>query len=118
MLAKSRAGDIDAYERILQVVERKVAEGLLEYERTDGASVAEPPREGEDLPEDESSAGTMARCRRPWWVAQPIIRPLPSEAMKKGAVRPKKKDQEKAASEREEKEKADDIKARDAAVAG
>ncbi|KAH6998740.1 dihydrouridine synthase-domain-containing protein [Ilyonectria sp. MPI-CAGE-AT-0026] len=92
MLAKSRAGDIDAYERVLEAVERKVAEGLIEYERTDGASIAEPPREGEDLPEEESSAATMARCRRPWWVTQAIIRPLPSEALKKGAITLSKKD--------------------------
>lgn len=108
MLARSRAGDIEAYERILGEVELKVAEGLLEYERTDGESAVEAAREGEDLPEDVSSAGTMKRCGRPWWVAQPIIRPLPSEALAKGAVRLKKKDQE----------KADEIKARDEGVAG
>ncbi|KAF7550427.1 hypothetical protein G7046_g8016 [Stylonectria norvegica] len=100
MLAKSRSGDMSAYELVLAAVEREVAQGLLEYERTDGASVAEEPREGEDLPEEESSAGTMRRCRRPWWVVQPIIRPLPIEALKKGAVRLKKKDRERV--EREE----------------
>ncbi|CRK17890.1 hypothetical protein BN1708_012165, partial [Verticillium longisporum] len=36
MLAKARSGDLEAYEAILAAVERKVAEGLLEYERTDG----------------------------------------------------------------------------------
>ncbi|KAI5465563.1 dihydrouridine synthase-domain-containing protein [Mariannaea sp. PMI_226] len=125
LLAKTRAGDLEAYEKILLVVERKVAEGMLEYERTDGASVVVPPREGEDLPPDVSSAGTMARCRRPWWVVQPIIRPLPSEAMKKGAISMKKKDKAKAAApgiieqaKREEEERTDDIKARDEAVAG
>ncbi|KPM37773.1 hypothetical protein AK830_g8806 [Neonectria ditissima] len=135
MLAKGRAGDIDGLERILAAVERKVAEGLLEYERTDGANVAEPPREGEDLPEDESSAGTMLRCRRPWWVAQAIIRPLPSEALKKGALTMSKKGKgqgkEKAEKDvarkagavleeikAEEQGKKDDIKARDEAVAG
>ncbi|KAH7170310.1 dihydrouridine synthase-domain-containing protein [Dactylonectria macrodidyma] len=92
MLAKSRAGDIEAYEGVLEAVERKVAEGLLEYERTGGASVVRPPREGEDLPEEESSAATMARCGRPWWVVQAIIRPLPSEALKKGAITLSKKD--------------------------
>ncbi|CAM1505405.1 Fc.00g110420.m01.CDS01 [Cosmosporella sp. VM-42] len=60
-LAKSRAGDMEAYERILAAVERKVAEGLLEYERTSGESMAEEPVEGEDPPEEESSVGTIRR---------------------------------------------------------
>ncbi|EEY22771.1 tRNA-dihydrouridine synthase [Verticillium alfalfae VaMs.102] len=41
MLAKARSGDLEAYEAILAAVERKVAEGLLEYERTDGKMFAE-----------------------------------------------------------------------------
>ncbi|KAF5027253.1 hypothetical protein F66182_669 [Fusarium sp. NRRL 66182] len=121
MLAKSRLGDMDAYERVLAAVERKVAEGLIEYERTNGESVAEAPlAEGEeDPPEDESSAGTQRRCKKPWWVTQPIIRPLPSEALKKGAITLSKKEKEKTQEKRqEEKEKTDDIKARDEAVAG
>ncbi|KAF4460872.1 tRNA-dihydrouridine synthase 1 [Fusarium albosuccineum] len=119
MLAKSRNGDMDAYERVLLAVERKVAEGLIEYERTDGQNVAETPlAEGEeDPPEDESSVGTQRRCRRPWWVVQPIIRPLPNEALKKGAITLSKKDRGKAAKE-EENGKQEDIKARDQAVAG
>ncbi|KAM5357641.1 hypothetical protein ACJZ2D_016065 [Fusarium nematophilum] len=118
MLAKSRAGDMEAYERVLAAVERKVAEGLLEYERTDGQNVVEAPlAEGEeDPPEDESSAGTQRRCRRPWWVVQPIIRPLPNEALKKGAITLSKKERGKATQE--EKGKREDIKARDEAVAG
>lgn len=117
MLAKSRLGDMDAYERILTAVERKVAEGLIEYERTNGENVAETPlAEGEeDPPETESSAGAQRRCRRPWWVVQPIIRPLPSEAFKKGALTLSKKDKEKKA---EEEGKKEDLKARDEAVAG
>ncbi|KAH7023696.1 hypothetical protein EDB80DRAFT_558582 [Ilyonectria destructans] len=128
MLAKSRAGDIDAYERVLEAVERKVAEGLIEYERTDGASIAEPPREGEDLPEEESSAATMARCRRPWWVTQAIIRPLPSEALKKGAITLSKKDRVKPETGKDgvkqdgetkagEQEKKQDTKAKNEAAA-
>jgi tRNA-dihydrouridine synthase 1 len=44
---------------------------------------------------DESSAGTIRKCKRPWWVAQPIIRPLPSEALAKGALTMSKKDKAK-----------------------
>jgi tRNA-dihydrouridine synthase 1 len=125
---------LEAYERVLAAVERKVAEGLIEYERTNGESVAEPPlAEGEqDPPEDESSVGTQRRCRLPWFCVQPIIRPLPTEALKNGAItlskkgRGKtqemtqgKKTQEKEQEERqEEKGKEEDIKARDEAVAG
>ncbi|RSL54157.1 hypothetical protein CEP54_010026 [Fusarium duplospermum] len=122
MLAKSRAGDMDAYERVLAAVELKVAEGLLEYERTNGENVADPTplAEGEvDPPEEESSVGTQRRCRRPWWVVQPIIRPLPNEALKKGAITLSKKEKGKTKEKKEEeKGKQEDIKARDEALAG
>jgi tRNA-dihydrouridine synthase 1 len=69
---------------------------MLEYERTGGASLAEYLKiegpEGEDAMDDtETSARTARRVRRPWWVAQPIVRPLPREAMAKGALKEKKK---------------------------
>ncbi|RSM13734.1 hypothetical protein CEP52_001818 [Fusarium oligoseptatum] len=122
MLAKSRAGDMEAYERVLAAVELKVAEGLLEYERTNGENVADPTplAEGEvDPPEEESSVGTQRRCRRPWWVVQPIIRPLPNEALKKGAITLSKKEKGKVKEKKEEeKGKQEDIKARDEALAG
>ncbi|RGP59290.1 trna-dihydrouridine synthase 1 [Fusarium sporotrichioides] len=125
MLGKSRAGDIEAYERVLAAVERKVAEELLEYERTNGESIAETPlAEGEeDPPETESSKGTQRRCKRPVWVVQPIIRPLPNEALKKGALTMSKKDKAKSQEKKqeetqEEKGKQEDIKAKDEALAG
>ncbi|KAM0290907.1 hypothetical protein ACHAO9_004434 [Fusarium lateritium] len=133
MLAKSRSGDLEAYERVLAAVERKVAEGLIEYERTNGESVAEPPlAEGEQDPaEDESSVGTQRRCRLPWFCVQPIIRPLPTEALKNGAITLSKKgrgktqemtqgktQEKKEEEKREEKGKEEDIKTRDEAVAG
>lgn len=127
MLAKSRSGDMDSYEAILLAVERKVAEGLVEYERTNGESIAEEPFEGEDPPEEESSRGTIRRCKRPWWVVQPIIRPLPSEALKKGAITLKRKDREEAKNgdgekreeeKRVEEGKTEEIKQRDELVAG
>lgn len=154
-LAKSRLGDISVYENILDVVERKVAEGLLEYEKTDGKSVEEgdgarngaydkgsrgegvvapPPSVAEhqkhcsSAPADESttikaaasdmevaaeeeevqeeddpdsSVATVRRCKRPWWIAQPIIRPLPKEALAKGAISLSKKDMLKMAAEQD-----------------
>ncbi|KAL7950422.1 dihydrouridine synthase domain-containing protein [Trichoderma barbatum] len=95
MLARARKDGIDGYERVLAAVEKRVAEGLLEYEQTDGRSFEEEldkigERAIEGVPEEESSIGTIKRCKRPWWVAQPIIRPLPSEALAKGAISLKK----------------------------
>ncbi|TFB06299.1 tRNA-dihydrouridine [Trichoderma ghanense] len=96
MLARARRDGMAGYERVLDAVERRVAEGLLEYERTGGRSFDEEmertiaERTIEGVPEEESSVGTLKRCKRPWWVAQPIIRPLPSEALAKGAISLKK----------------------------
>lgn len=131
-LAKSRLGDIAVYENILSTVEKKVAEGLLEYERTGGKSVEDDGRNGayekgsraanaynagvaataapaEDSVKDEaeeavvddplSSVATVKRCKRPWWVAQPIVRPLPAEALAKGAISLGKKEKKKAGAE-------------------
>ncbi|KAK3333108.1 dihydrouridine synthase-like protein [Cercophora scortea] len=95
-LGRARMGDISTYEAILAMVERRVAQGLLEYERTDGKSVEDTKevevQEGEEEEEDdpESSVRAVRECKRPWWVIQPIIRPLPKEALAKGAVQVKK----------------------------
>lgn len=105
-LARVRAGDLPTYEIILSMVEYKVARGLIDYERTDGASIAEyltvgPVPDGID--ESESSIPALRRCKRPWWVVQPIIRPLPKEAMAKGAIQEsKKKKKQKAKAAKEE----------------
>lgn len=34
---------------------------------------------------DHSSVETIMECLRPWWVAQPYVRPLPKEALAKGS---------------------------------
>lgn len=114
LLARARLGSgyLPYLERILDMVERRVAEGMLEYERTGGRSYEEEPLPAakvKQLPkellagEDEAGAGaaaaaavvessleTVKRCRRPWWVVQPIVRPLPAEAAAKGAITLKK----------------------------
>ncbi|KAH7328556.1 hypothetical protein B0I35DRAFT_403901 [Stachybotrys elegans] len=103
MLSRGRKDGLEDYESVLAAVERKVAEGLLEYERTEGRSFEEEMealRQRDDgLPAEESSLGAVRRCKLPWWVVQPIIRPLPKEALAKGAVRMSKKDMKKKAEE-------------------
>ncbi|KAL2188853.1 FMN-linked oxidoreductase [Thermothelomyces heterothallicus CBS 203.75] len=109
-LAKTRLGEMDMYEAIYKMVEKKVAEGLLEYERTGGKSVEEdtPPPLGEGEEDDpDSSARAVRECKRPWWVVQPIVRPLPKEALARGAVQMSKKERKRMAAELEEKEEAD-----------
>ncbi|KAI2616670.1 FMN-linked oxidoreductase [Hypomontagnella submonticulosa] len=119
-LARCHAGDVPAVEKILDMVELRVAEGLIEYEKTGGKSVEEPeleptpqtteesdaPAEGskpEEDPEDadydpESSAAAVRRCKRPWWVTQPIVRPLPKEALANGSISLSKKEKKKQES--------------------
>lgn len=109
-LAKSRVGDIAAFENVLSLVEKAVKEGLLAYEKEHGEPSDEPSAEpvaseaapDEDLDPYESSLATVARCKRPWWVCQPYVRPLPKEAIGKGAITISKKERR-----RLEKEEAD-----------
>lgn len=104
-LARARAGDMDKLEKILDMVERKVAEGLLEYEKTGESGVEEtaPVDEDDDYYDPDSSEKAVRVCKRPWWVAQPIIRPVPKEAMAKGAIQPKR---EKGAPRNKQKREA------------
>ncbi|KAH8815670.1 dihydrouridine synthase-domain-containing protein [Xylogone sp. PMI_703] len=107
-LSRARAGDIEAFENILQMVEKVVAAGLKEYVETDGKAIEEEMENDLKLIEsklrgegnangvepDEKSEGslqTVRECRRPWWVAQPYVRPLPSEALLKGSMTLSKK---------------------------
>jgi tRNA-dihydrouridine synthase 1 len=127
-LARARPGDVPAFEDVLDMVERRVAEGLIEYEKTGGKSVEEPEpqapaetstenkppvaavedsKNGEQQQQQpydpESSVATVKTCKRPWWVAQPIVRPLPKEALAKGALSLSKKDKRKLEEEAGEK---------------
>ncbi|KAI0526549.1 dihydrouridine synthase-domain-containing protein [Xylaria bambusicola] len=118
-LARTNPGDINGIEKVLNMVERRVAQGLIDYERTDGKSLDEEPvlkskPQDKGLPEEditnddidpeddpESSVATVRACKRPWWITQPIIRPLPKEALAKGSIRLSKKDQKRQAKEQE-----------------
>ncbi|KAF2815866.1 FMN-linked oxidoreductase [Mytilinidion resinicola] len=119
-LARSRAGDVEAYENVLALVEEAVKQGLLEYEREQGGkekvqekrTVEKKEEAGEKingrpkkLDPYESSLLAVERCKRPWWICQPYVRPLPNEALEKGAMTLSKK--ERMALEKVEKEVKD-----------
>jgi tRNA-dihydrouridine synthase 1 len=116
-LARCKAGDIAAFEAVLQMVEAVTRNALAEYEATDGKSIEadfrDPPaaaaapaveKDGSnDVALDESSIQTVRVCKRPWWICQPYVRPLPAEALKKGALHLSKKELAKIAAEEEQK---------------
>lgn len=99
-LARSRAGDIAAFENVLTLVEKATREGLLDYEAH--------PEKYEELLEStndtqvenseaqraahDSSVAAVRSCKRPWWVCQSYVRPLPKEALEKGSLTLSKKE--------------------------
>ena len=110
-LARSRAGDIEAFEHVLALVEEAVREGLdEEYANSKKAWNDRLPALGSsDITENVnkqtayifdtySSEKVRERCRRPFWVCQPHIRPSPEEAFKIGAMTVSSKDKTTAAT--------------------
>jgi tRNA-dihydrouridine synthase 1 len=119
-LSKCRSGDVAAFENVLKMVEVVMKDALIEYESTDGKSMEEylssdeRPKttdtvllSPEDNEEYQSSVRTVKECKRPWWVCQPYVRPLPSEAFQKGSLTLSKKDLAKLPEE--ERKKIQDI---------
>ena len=114
-LARSRVGDISAFENVLTLTEKAVKQGITQYEADQTAnksSIAPDPIDQEEEEEEEeeeeaptppaepldpyeSSLATVARCKRPYWVCQPYVRPLPKEAMEKGSLTMSKKEKRK-----------------------
>ena len=95
-LAKCRAGDIRAFEYVLRLTEAAVKEGLLDYasnpakyEENEAFTIEEA---NDSAGQDESSVATVRGCKRPWWVCQPYVRPLPKEALEKGSLTMSKKE--------------------------
>ncbi|KAI4604908.1 hypothetical protein J4E80_010836 [Alternaria sp. BMP 0032] len=117
-LARSRTGDIEAFENVLRLVEGAVREGIVGYEEEHANDSAEPTstttvkEEGDDAKEEEeldpyeSSLATVARVKRPYWVCQPYVRPLPKEALEKGSMTVSKKERKRLEEEKERAEKA------------
>ncbi|RDW84707.1 hypothetical protein BP6252_02297 [Coleophoma cylindrospora] len=132
-LAKCRAGDVAAFENVLQMVEKAVRLGLQEYEATNGESYTQElendarlaklkeasataaedgEKDGEIDEEYAKSLEVVKACKRPWWIVQPYVRPLAKEALMKGSLTLSKKEKAKL---REEEIQA---KKEDAALAG
>ena len=104
-LARCRAGDIAAFENVLSLVERAVREGLLDFElnpaRYEQSDSGEEQREDAEKHE-ESSLAVVRACKRPWWVCQPYVRPLPKEALQKGSLTLSKKERQKLEEQQRE----------------
>jgi tRNA-dihydrouridine synthase 1 len=117
-LARSRTGDIDSFENVLRLTEEAVKQGIMKYEEEHANAASEaqssttediPPREdptttapAEPLDPYESSLATVARCKRPYWVCQPYVRPLPKEALEKGSMTVSKKEKKRLEQEAEQ----------------
>ena len=102
VLARCTAGDIPAFENVLSMTERAVKDGLLDYEADPSKyeSVSETElRYEKQEDKSESSVATVNACKRPWWVCQPYVRPLPREALEKGSLQLSKKEMRKLKEE-------------------
>jgi tRNA-dihydrouridine synthase 1 len=102
-LARSRAGDMDAFENVLSMLESAVKKSLQEeaahpVELIQPADAVQDEARHDGREDVKTSKATIAKYKRPWFVCQPYIRPLPEEAMEKGALQVSKKEKAKMAS--------------------
>ncbi|KIX07228.1 uncharacterized protein Z518_01881 [Rhinocladiella mackenziei CBS 650.93] len=118
-LARTKCGDIEGFERVLRMVETAVMNGLDQHAT---AQHSEPPVTNEaptpivENTNDRESLQkekTEAKYKRPWWVCQPYIRPLPEEAIKLGAIQLRKKEKAKMTSKEAAETKTDTIQGSD-----
>lgn len=112
-LAKCRVGDIAAVENVLRMVEEVTRAGLdEEHARLQNGEHSRKESQLPDVPNNtsslEGSANARERCKRPFWVCQPHIRPLPEEAIKLGAMTLSKKEKERLAQQEAQTSTAQD----------
>jgi tRNA-dihydrouridine synthase 1 len=81
-LARSKPG-MATYQTVLSMVEARVQEALIEYEK------------GESVDHYQTRDGKVTPL--PYWICQPYVRDLPSEALKKGSLQLPKKEGKRAA---------------------
>ncbi|PNS17395.1 hypothetical protein CAC42_7078 [Sphaceloma murrayae] len=112
-LARTRAGDLEGYETILSMVEAAVTEGLMEQVEQEGdaegdtkGTAIDVEAVGDQIDDTTSSTAAVERCKRPWFIVQPYVRPLPEEAIEKGALQLSKKERRRREIEQEEAKKA------------
>lgn len=91
LLAKSRVGDLLAYEDLLRMVEQAVKEGLIEYENSAAEDHSNNLERNSaattNVDEKDTTHRTAAQiCKMPWWVCQSYVRPLPQEALERGSL--------------------------------
>jgi tRNA-dihydrouridine synthase 1 len=118
-LARTRAGDMAGFEKVLSRVEQATREELLkEAEANESAKQTElVEKEAMDASENkdsivsrtigatENSASVgddaRTRCKRPWYICQTFLRPLPEEAYAKGSLQLSKKKKQELAAQHE-----------------
>ncbi len=106
-LARTHVGVMPGFERVLSMIEEAVRKALQGYEceseDTEPATIekVEGKASRDEEGEVSSSRDTIAEYQRPWFICQPHIRPLPEEALKKGALQLTKKELAKADVEKE-----------------
>jgi tRNA-dihydrouridine synthase 1 len=109
-LARSRPGDLGAFENVLGLVEKVTREGLQDYETYPEAYEATQAtrddaniNNGNQASSHDSTAEVIMRVQRPWWICQPHVRPSPKEALERGSLQLSKKDKAKLTSSVNEK---------------
>ncbi|KAL8704759.1 MAG: hypothetical protein Q9201_002106 [Fulgogasparrea decipioides] len=112
LLARTRPGDMSAYENILSMIEDVTKQGLLDYEvdpsKFDVGDDREDIGKGE-VDEEESSSQAVRECKRPWWICQSYVRPLPKEALEKGSLQVGKKARKKMKAEQAERQNREQL---------
>jgi tRNA-dihydrouridine synthase 1 len=118
-LAQTRAGDMTGFEKVLSMVEQATREELIkEAEANKSANRIElVGKKVMDADENKDSivSGTInttgastsagddarTRCKRPWYICQTFLRPLPEEAYAKGSLQLSKKKKQELAAQHE-----------------